>query len=81
MSHVKIDEALCKGCLLCVTACPKEILRQADRFNQQGYKVAEVDPDKADECTGCAACGKMCPDIAITVWRTQKAKKEAAHGE
>ena len=27
-----------------------------------------------DKCTGCASCAQMCPDVAITVWRTAKSK-------
>ena len=78
MSRIVCREERCKGCLLCTLVCPAEILVQSDRFNAQGYKVAEVMPEKREECTGCAACAQICPDFAITVWRTKgKRRKEA----
>jgi 2-oxoglutarate ferredoxin oxidoreductase subunit delta len=46
----------------------------ADRFTPQGYHPAElVDPD--EECTGCAICSIICPDVAITVFRWVSADK------
>ncbi|MFZ5426995.1 MAG: 4Fe-4S dicluster domain-containing protein [Thermodesulfobacteriota bacterium] len=77
MSRTVIDEALCKGCLLCTAVCPENILRQSNRMNPQGYKVVEAAPELLAKCTGCTACAQMCPDVAITVWRTRKVKKEA----
>lgn len=74
MSRIAIDEARCKGCLLCTTVCPVGILVQSPRFNQQGYKVAEVRPEDRDKCTGCTSCALICPDLAITVWRSKKSK-------
>jgi 2-oxoglutarate ferredoxin oxidoreductase subunit delta len=67
--RVVIDEALCKGCELCTTVCPKEVLRMAgDRFTPKGYHPAFLaDPDGA--CTGCAICTVICPEAAITVYR------------
>ena len=33
-----------------------------------------------EKCTGCATCAKLCPDVAIKVWRTVKSKaKENAN--
>ncbi len=79
MSRILIDEERCKGCLLCVEACPKCIIIPSPRFNAKGYKVAEVPAEEMAKCTGCASCAKLCPDTAITVWRTKKAKaKEGA---
>lgn len=76
MSRVEFLDERCKGCLLCTTVCPKEIIRQSDRFNQHGYKVAEVAAEDMDKCTGCTSCALICPDIAIRVYRTKKAKGE-----
>ncbi|MDC7219075.1 MAG: ferredoxin family protein [Spirochaetales bacterium] len=58
----------CKGCGLCVNACPKEIL-EIDRttLNKNGYQPAHI--AKPEECIGCAACALMCPDQVITVER------------
>lgn len=75
MSRIEINEERCKGCLLCTQVCPVEIIVQSDRFNQNGYKVAEVPEESADKCTGCTSCALICPDLAIKVYRTPKAKK------
>lgn len=77
MARVEFIEERCKGCLLCTTVCPVEIIVQADRFNQQGYKVVEVRPEDMEKCTGCASCAQMCPDYAIRVYRPVKPKAKA----
>ena len=66
MPKVTFKTDLCKGCGLCVHACPKGCLVIAtDKINQKGYSPAEMaDPDK---CIGCAFCASMCPDCIITV--------------
>ena len=68
MAKITINKEACKGCGLCVTACPKQILREsATTSNNQGYFVVEeTDPEK---CIGCAFCATMCPDCVITVER------------
>jgi 2-oxoglutarate ferredoxin oxidoreductase subunit delta len=68
MAKITIDESVCKGCELCVVACPKHILSlNKEKLNAKGYHPAcSTEPEK---CTGCAACATMCPDCAITVER------------
>jgi 2-oxoglutarate ferredoxin oxidoreductase subunit delta len=68
MSRVQILEERCKGCRLCMEACPADILRPSGRFNRQGYEVVEAD----GKCTGCACCAVMCPDTAIRVFKSVK---------
>ncbi len=77
MSRVVFLEELCKGCLLCSTVCPKGIISKSERFNRQGYQVAEVTAQNADQCIGCASCGIICPDVAIRVFKTRKQKEGA----
>jgi 2-oxoglutarate ferredoxin oxidoreductase subunit delta len=73
--RVEIDREKCKGCALCVGACPEEILALSrDSFNKQGVPFAEcIDPSG---CTGCMSCGIICPDTAILVYRSAQAAGE-----
>lgn len=58
----------CKGCGLCMTACPKNIIfLDKNRINIRGYNPAFV--EKMEECIGCGNCAQMCPDLIITVER------------
>jgi NAD-dependent dihydropyrimidine dehydrogenase PreA subunit len=62
---VQIDFELCKGCALCVEACPPGVLRQGDVVNRRAYyPVSYV----GSGCTGCGICFYVCPEpAAITV--------------
>lgn len=67
--RIVIDEAMCKGCELCTTVCPKDLITIAsDRFTPKGYHPAVL-LDPGEDCTGCAICAVICPDAAITVFR------------
>ena len=66
MAQVTFRTDWCKGCGLCVDACPKGLIRIAsDQLNQKGYSPAEMVDQKS--CIGCAFCATMCPDCIITV--------------
>ena len=63
---VTFNENLCKGCGLCVAACPKKILElDKTRLNAKGYHPAE--PVNPEACIGCASCARTCPDVAIRI--------------
>jgi 2-oxoglutarate ferredoxin oxidoreductase subunit delta len=61
-----IRDDRCKGCELCVAACPTHVLAlDRSRVNALGYHpISEVHPDA---CTSCALCAKVCPDVVFTV--------------
>ncbi|MCL1867355.1 MAG: 4Fe-4S binding protein [Paludibacter sp.] len=71
---VTVDTERCKGCDLCVVACPSDVLALAKDANAKGYNFSVV--INADDCTGCAACAYVCPDACITVYR-MKAEQAA----
>lgn len=67
MARVVFNSERCKGCELCVSVCPKGIVRIAEHFNAQGYRPAEV--AEQQKCIGCAFCARMCPDAVIEVYK------------
>jgi 2-oxoglutarate ferredoxin oxidoreductase subunit delta len=63
----------CKGCELCVIACPPQVLGLSPNINKQGYHYAVL---IEDGCTGCINCALVCPDAVITVYREDKKSKQ-----
>lgn len=80
---IRIDARRCKSCELCVAACPKKIMLISDRKNELGFRIAACGDESA--CTGCAACGQVCPDAAIEIVKTEgdviTPRKTAEHAD
>lgn len=70
-NKVTIDQKSCKGCELCVSACPKKIL-ELDRtvLNSKGYNPSHV--IDMEKCIACAICATICPDSVIKVEKGDK---------
>jgi 2-oxoglutarate ferredoxin oxidoreductase subunit delta len=65
MPGITVDKNQCKGCELCVRACPQQILSMSKDITVRGYFYARMhDPSR---CIGCTICAVVCPDVAITV--------------
>jgi 2-oxoglutarate ferredoxin oxidoreductase subunit delta len=62
---IHVDAERCKGCALCVAACPQGGIRLAAETDRRGIRIAEA--ADAKRCTACGACYAVCPDVAITV--------------
>jgi 2-oxoglutarate ferredoxin oxidoreductase subunit delta len=67
--NVSFDIETCKGCELCIDACPQESLALSREINAQGYHYADL---IRDNCTGCVNCALVCPDAVITVFREDR---------
>ena len=66
MKMVTFNVDLCKGCGLCVVACPKKIISlNTANLNKKGYHPAGI--TDIDKCLACAMCAIICPDVVITV--------------
>ena len=68
---IVVNRERCKGCNLCVVACPFHLLALAEKqVNKKGYHYAEQ--IRKDACNGCASCAVVCPDGCITVYREKE---------
>jgi NAD-dependent dihydropyrimidine dehydrogenase PreA subunit len=71
-----IREDECKGCGLCIEACPEAVLFAQKHLNRMGYHPAAY---KGEGCSGCGYCFYQCPEPgAITVYKKGYAGEEAA---
>jgi 2-oxoglutarate ferredoxin oxidoreductase subunit delta len=69
--HIIVSEVYCKGCELCVNACPQHVLGlDGARITAKGYHPAAM---IVEGCTGCGICAVVCPEAAITVFREKPA--------
>jgi 2-oxoglutarate ferredoxin oxidoreductase subunit delta len=66
----------CKGCGLCVSICPKQLLRLDETVtNIKGYHPAAISDQ--GKCIACGNCARICPDSVITVKKHKKEGKSA----
>ena len=76
---IHIDTEECKGCGLCLEACPPKVLSLSDRLNHYGYRNAMY---SGSGCTGCGICFFASPEPgAITVLRLAATLQRGAAGE
>ena len=66
---VEFNIETCKGCELCIEACPQDSVALSKEINTHGYHYAVL---VQDNCTGCLNCALVCPDAVITVYRASK---------
>ena len=68
MPRIIFDADRCKGCGLCVSVCPKQILKLNESItNIKGYHPSSIIDQ--DACIACGNCARICPDSVITVQR------------
>ena len=67
MPRIEIDELRCKGCGLCTTVCPHNIVVLCEKINAYGYHPAAA--PSQEKCIGCKLCAEICPDVAISVFK------------
>ncbi len=64
---IKINKELCKECHLCVSVCKNGQIVASKEYNTMGYRPVVF--KETGECTGCALCAIICPEVAIEVYR------------
>jgi len=67
MAKIIIDREKCKGCFICVSACPKGLIKPEKTLNKKGVNPVKFAGD--DECLGCCLCAIICPDCCIEVYK------------
>jgi 2-oxoglutarate ferredoxin oxidoreductase subunit delta len=66
---VVIDREICKGCYLCIRACPVKVLEAEKSPNSSGiYPSGAVHGEK---CIACGNCFAVCPDVCIEVFELE----------
>jgi len=71
---IVVDVEKCKGCELCVVACPSDVIKLERKVNGKGFHFAYM--ENAEACTGCVNCALVCPDSVITVYRVSPSKNK-----
>ena len=73
---LRIDGEECKGCGLCIEACPPKVIAMSEELNHYGYRTAIY---AGAGCTGCGICFMACPEPgAITVFRAVARRVDAS---
>ena len=62
---VTILKDRCKGCGLCIMACPQKLLKLSSEYNIHGVNpIMLIDSEK---CVRCGLCCILCPDMALEI--------------
>ncbi len=76
---IRVDTDECKGCGLCIEACPPKVIALSERLNHYGYRTATY---QGSGCTGCGICFFACPEPgAITVLHLDPAALSRSQAE
>ena len=64
---IEVDVEKCKGCSVCIPACPTDVILLSKNVNGKGYNYAYMENPEA--CIACTNCAIVCPDGVISVYK------------
>lgn len=71
---IEFNPDVCKGCGICVEACPPKGVRLSAKLNCQGvYPAQHID----ELCQGCGTCYYFCPELGAIRLHPRKAPGRA----
>jgi len=59
VTHPEFSTDECKGCGLCVAACPAKCLEMSGEINRKSVPFTRY---RGQGCTGCGICFYSCPE-------------------
>ena len=63
--RIVVDELYCKGCEMCVRACPQDVIILApERITAKGYHPATLKSEGCTHLVVSTACGSLREEIA-----------------
>ena len=78
MPQIIISPDGCKGCELCVHACPQQILAMGKRINKKGYFYAEVAEHTAESLWLGVRTERVLGDRELRLTLAARAREDAA---
>ena len=64
---LSVSQDKCKGCGLCISACPRKLLTRSNEINSLGVRYPVLTDETA--CISCASCALTCPDMCISIYK------------
>ena len=66
--QLRIDEEECKGCGLCIEACPPKVISMSERINHYGYRTALTRAPAAQAAESASWCARSRERSPCCAW-------------
>ncbi len=74
VQQIAVSDKLCKGCYLCIWACPWDVFEISKERNWRGVKKPVA--ARIEQCRACRLCEWYCPDFALQVIVNEEEEKK-----